>query len=207
VIDHRAVSFYEPSPAWRWHGLGMLQREMSETLRVHVWHPDLVKVPPGLRRVHDHRFDLRSLVLIGSLVDKWYDVFVGAPDANTKIWSIKHAKIQKGASAKPGTHPTGGDDEPDVDLIGSARADRTATFTRRAGELYEIPRGAFHESEPTGLVITLVGRHNFAPGVSARVLGDHAHSAIAGQHHAYERDEAVVERVLAIAARAVGDAA
>ena len=24
--------FWQPSPAWRWHGLGMLQRELSEAM-------------------------------------------------------------------------------------------------------------------------------------------------------------------------------
>ncbi len=218
-MSETSIKFYEPHPAWRWHGLGMLQREISDEVRVHVWHPDLVKVPPGLRRVHDHRFDLSSLVMVGRLIDHAYDVFIGAPGSNTKIWSIRHAKIQRhsvnsivqltvgaGLAAvdeKPGTHPTGPDDDPDVELIGPALATPTISANRRAGDLYTIARGDFHQSEPVGLAITIVHRANFAAGVSARVLGDHAHSAIAGQHATIERDDAVVARVLAEAREAL----
>lgn len=230
-MSETSIRFYHPHPAWRWHGLGMLQREISDEVRVHVWHPDLVKVPPGLRRVHDHRFDLSSLVMVGRLIDHAYDVFIGAPNANTKIWAIKHAKIQHaapplpntfadlkngsamaaaiqrespwGAVLKPGAQPTTPGDDPDVDLIGPALAEPTISANRRAGDLYTIPRGDFHQSEPVGLAITIVHRANFAAGVSARVLGDHAHSAIAGQHAAIERDDAVVERVLAEARSAL----
>lgn len=213
ALNATPINFYEPSPAWRWHGLGMLQREISDEIRVHVWHPDLVKVPPGLRRVHDHRFDLYSLVLIGHLIDISYDVKIGPPAVvartNTKAWWIKHAKIQRAGQphmSKLGTHPTTPGDDSDVELIGDARAELRATESRRAGELYAIARGEFHESLPTGLAITLVRRVNFAEGTSARVLGDRAHSAIAGQHRTIERDDAVVSRVLGIARDRLRDA-
>ena len=55
---------------WRHHGLGMLQAELSESLRVHVWHPSLVS--PGMvwpRCVHDHRFDIGSVVVVGAVRD------------------------------------------------------------------------------------------------------------------------------------------
>ena len=42
---------------WRHHGLGMLQAEFSEELRMHIWHPKLVS--PGmacpLRRAAESR--------------------------------------------------------------------------------------------------------------------------------------------------------
>jgi hypothetical protein len=182
----------------------MLQREISNVARVHIWHPSLVKVPPGFRRVHDHRFDLTSLVLAGELIDHGYFVDDKTNDRNTKMWSIIHAKIQRAASDKPSTHPTSASDDPDVELIGDVYAERIRSETRLAGEVYRIPRGWFHESEPRALTITLVSRENFNAGQSARVLGDTAHSAIAGQHRAIERDESIVSEILFCAAKVIG---
>ncbi len=197
--------FFAPSPAWRWHGLGMLQREISESTRVHVWHPALVKVPMGFRRVHDHRFDLTSLVLVGELVDKAYAVVLvdEATDANTHAWSIVHAKIQRGTGEKPSTHPTGPGDDPDVEYIGKVFAKCTGDRIRLPGEVYRVARGDFHESDPRTLAITIVSRENFDRLRQARVLGDTAHSAIAGQHHTIERDDSIVGHILGIAAQAL----
>lgn len=190
--------FWQPSPAWRWHGLGMLQRELSESTRIHVWHPLLVKVPAGFRRVHDHRFDLTSLVLAGEFIDRHYDVqFVDKPgDANTWMWSIIHAKIQRGASDKASTQPTAPGDDPDVESIGRVFAKVSGEHRRLAGEVYQIERGAFHETQPMTLAITLVSREKFHRDRQARVLGETAHSAIAGQHHSIQMDESIVASVL-----------
>jgi hypothetical protein len=60
---------------WRHHGLGMLQAELSETLRIHIWHPKLVSPEMAWPRcVHDHRFDLESAVVIGAVRDVLPDV-------------------------------------------------------------------------------------------------------------------------------------
>ncbi len=106
---------------WRHHGLGMLQAELSDSLRVHIWHPKL-RTPEmrGLRAVHDHRFSFESAVLVGAITDVPYDVrqhdgarlggkpvpLVDPPSAplmgdgswvETKCWQIKHAEIQADA--------------------------------------------------------------------------------------------------------------
>ena len=174
----------------------MLQREISNVTRVHIWHPLLVKVPPGFRRVHDHRFDLTSLVLAGELIDHGYFVDAKTNDQNTKMWSIVHAKIQRAAGDKPSTHPTSASDDPDVELIGDVYAERIRSEARLPGEVYRIPRGWFHESEPRTLTVTLVSRENFNQEQQARVLGDTAHSAIAGQHRTIERDDRLVNEIL-----------
>jgi hypothetical protein len=55
---------------WRHHGLGMLQAEISETLRIHIWHPKLVSEGMAWPRcVHDHRFDITSAVIVGEVID------------------------------------------------------------------------------------------------------------------------------------------
>jgi hypothetical protein len=53
----------------------MLQAELSETLRIHIWHPKLVSPEMAWPRcVHDHRFDLESAVVIGAVRDVLPDV-------------------------------------------------------------------------------------------------------------------------------------
>ncbi len=53
------------------HGLGFLQVELTDHLRIHVWHPDLPR-----RRcfehssIHNHRFGFESTVLVGEIVNR-----------------------------------------------------------------------------------------------------------------------------------------
>lgn len=182
---HPLGSFFDPSPDWRWHGLGMLQRELSMSARVHVWHPLLLRVPKeNFRRVHDHRFDLTSIVVYGTVTDVRYHVDRADEDvANTKMWAITHAKMQTG------------DDVGFIDFVKATPSNQRTVY--KAGQHYHIPRRAFHESVPTDLAITIVTRSNFLPETeSARVLGDHAHSAIAGAHSPIARDDELVAEVL-----------
>lgn len=176
------VDFFAASEAWRWHGLGMLQRELSEGTRIHIFHPRLLRVPDAhFRRVHDHRFDIDSLVLVGELVDVAYDVFFAADnEPNTKCWGIRHAKMQTGD---------------DVSDLGPVRAVEIARERRPVGTSYHIPRRRFHTTVVDDLAITVVSRTNFDRN-DARVLGDVAHSAIAGNHSPIKRDDDVVAGVL-----------
>lgn len=194
--------FFEMHSDWRWHGLGMLQRELpgsSGVTRVHVWHPNLIRVPmENFRRVHDHRFDITSLVIFGKITDVHYDVQHarspilgpikgdGRPEnvANTKMWAITHAKVQTGD---------------DVREIADVYAERAWSAPRVAGNIYSISRRNFHMTEVNALALTVVTRSNFlesGPIGNARVLGDTAHSAIAGNHGPIPRDDEVIYDVL-----------
>lgn len=84
---------------WRHHGLGMLQGEIDDLTRVHIWDPSLRTIPfEGYRDVHDHRFDLYSTILIGEIEDVRYHVVAAFEgEGDTDAWEIKHAKIQKDA--------------------------------------------------------------------------------------------------------------
>src|SRR4051812_39653073 len=62
-----------PSLKWRHAGFGALQAYIREgderELRVHIWHQSLIK--DGIEEsglCHDHRFDMRSSVLVGRII-------------------------------------------------------------------------------------------------------------------------------------------
>jgi hypothetical protein len=160
---------------WRHHGLGMLQAEFDEELRIHLWYPGLRVLPRGLREVHDHHFDLESTIIVGSIIDTQYDVIEvadhsGPFDAQsgwmkTECWAIKHAKIQGQGESKGCSTAT------DTSLIGKAWTRVKSEIIHCAGTSYRIANRQFHSTRVTDLAITIVYRSNFDDHL-ARVLGD-----------------------------------
>lgn len=152
--------------AWRHHGLGMLQAELSHSLRMHIWHPSLSTIPDGdFRRVHDHRFTLTSFVIVGAIDDEPWLVrqHGGHEGSNAEMFEIVHAKEQERVA----------------DIARSLGPVYARPWTRRmylGGDVYTIKRRAFHTTSVEGLAITMVARTDF-DGDHARVLG-HGSSAI-----------------------------
>jgi hypothetical protein len=66
-----------PTLRWRVHGIGLLQAYLIESdpeIRVHIWCESLLR-KPGIQAsgaIHDHRFDLTSLVLTGGITHSEY---------------------------------------------------------------------------------------------------------------------------------------
>lgn len=185
---------------WRHHGLGMLQRELDDTTRIHVWHPSL-RAPwtDGFRAVHDHRFDFASAVMVGSLDDVPYDVVknvgehypVGSWRAcpETDLFEIAHAKLQmKGDTSK--RH------------LGKVFVRKLLPRTRTEGDVYEVRRRLFHTTITNGLAVTVVSRSNFDDH-PARVL-DNPESGIVPKTDATSRLrwKVLEEAVRAIATQA-----
>lgn len=181
---------------WRHHALGMLQGELSPFIRIHIWDSDLVRFSEGSpRAVHDHRFDLLSYVVAGELTDVHYDVRPGTerprrpgwdfdPEDWTpsRVWEIKHAKIQ--------AH-----DASDFHLLGPCYYRQGVRRTFGQGEVYHIPKRAFHTTTKANAV-TFVRRSNF-DDVPARVLGElNGHEIITGiiRSTGGRRIDEVVER-------------
>lgn len=55
------------------HGLGFIQIQLSAGQRLHVWHPELPRRSCFEHSsIHNHRFDFRSLILIGEQNDTPY---------------------------------------------------------------------------------------------------------------------------------------
>jgi hypothetical protein len=154
---------------WRHHGLGMLQSELSDTLRIHVWSPELRTIPEtNLRCCHDHRFDLESAVVAGSIIDTPYIVLIGAQPYlatsrydvgffRTEAFSIIHAKEQNGVAD-------------DCASLGEAWAKELPSVTYNSGTGYRIARRDWHTTRVAGVTVTVVYRSNF-DDKPARVLG------------------------------------
>jgi hypothetical protein len=158
-FDFSYGSFLAERVKWRHHGLGMLQAEFADDLRVHVWHPCLKRME-GWRNVHDHRFDLVSAVVVGAVTDVPCHVFEKEPpEFRTELVpcsEITHAKAQKpGELPRPTSQVWAVLDEP----VGWS-----------AGSVYTIARREFHTTRVSGLAITVVHRQNFDER-PARVLG------------------------------------
>lgn len=166
---------------WRHHGLGMLQAEFSEDLRIHIWHPALVN--PGMawpRCVHDHRFDLTSAVVLGEIIDVPCNVqevphpFTASLSKSQQwvgIYEIEHAKNQdlmvKNPSGPQGQK--GCSTATSAKLLNKGYVEATGIERQSAGWEYRIRRREFHTTRIEGLTITVVHRSNFDDRL-ARVL-------------------------------------
>lgn len=152
---------------WRWHGFGMLQCDLDESLRIHIHHPALRTIPPeNLRSVHDHRFYMTSAVLVGEVIDTPYAVLLGQEPADwvkpqffkTEAFSITHAKVATG------------DDDLDTTNLGVAWAKEFMSSRVSAGSVYAMARRDWHTTRVDALAVTLVHRSNFDTE-PARILG------------------------------------
>ena len=191
-----SVSHAGSQLAWRHHGLGMLQAELSETLRIHVWHPRLVS--PHMvwpRCVHDHRFDFTSAVVLGSIRDVLPNVRPDQPTHASGGWEkarsyeIEHAKNQDRMVLEKGcSTATSAKFLEDV-VLTRYHADTTY----KAGDAYEMKRRVFHTTETIDLAVTVLHRANFDDRL-ARVLcaPDADVTAISG----IVRDESLDHQIL-----------
>ena len=145
----------KPRSVWRNHGIGMLQAYFIEgenpEVRMHIWHPDLIR--SGLHNngsVHDHRFDMKSTVLIGSLREKTYETFED-PNGDWESWSIVPART---AGKEKGFD---GDCAPTGEIVRIKEAERI----HLSKTTYTLPRGVFHESfSDNGLTITICSMYD-----------------------------------------------
>lgn len=164
---------------WRHHGIGVLQAYIAEgadpEVRLHVWDQRLVK--PGISEtgdVHDHRFDLVSVVLAGEVGhEEW--VMAEAEDGPYRMSSVVHARL----AAETRYHGTVTEHE------GRYKAYK-ARHLLPAGLMYRFPLGAFHRSfVPGGTTVTRCEKHNQREDIQARVV----FRADTPQVHAFGHDE------------------
>ena len=121
-----------PSKKVSLHGLGFLQVQLSDQLRIHVWHPDL---PRRLcfehSSVHNHRFGFQSTVLAGSVL-------------NHVVAPILVAGIDKGDQYYLYEHPwfpaTGG----------PWRFVHVSSMSYEAGQSYSMLPYVYHETAIVG---------------------------------------------------------
>lgn len=162
-----AVAFALPHISWRHSGLGVLQGYLHEgtehELRVHVWHRSLRR--PGIDDsglLHDHRFDLDSQVLVGTLHQDEYQLR-GDTDGHWVLYEVLHARAKYERSGGATFH-----EEPTL---------LTPRFTTRSvrvhvpeGYAYHFPKRQFHGTRFDGeLAVTLLTKSN-QDELPARIL-------------------------------------
>lgn len=172
-----------PQLKWRHAGFGALQsyiREGAEReLRAHIWHPSLIKAgieESGL--CHDHRFDMRSSVLAGRIIQTEIRLDP-ACDGDWETLRVLHAReaMERGGSFHHDPIPTG-------DYFY-----RTPVVYRiDAGYGYTFDKFAFHETRAYGVTITLVEKSN-QEDVNARILAPRGKPVI----HAFTEPQSPAE--------------
>lgn len=136
-----------PTLEWRWHGIGVLQayvREGSEReLRVHLWSRELML--PGISEscnAHNHRFTLRSTLLLGELLHTEWNV---EPGTGYSLYDFVHARLQTDENSSA------------MRLLPGEVSVQRVPILLRTGDTYTFQRGAYHDSCPTtDIALTLV---------------------------------------------------
>lgn len=108
-----------------WFGLGFIQLKMDEHNRFHFWHPDLPKTSAYDEEWHDHRYDFRSNVLVGSITNEMA-TWRKNKSGDHAVWEVCCAG--NGANYKC---------EADLIPIGE--------FTTHAGDSYFLHRDTLHK--------------------------------------------------------------
>lgn len=173
-----------PRLEWRHSGLGMLQAYVREggceEMRIHVWHPSLKLKGIEFRGLsHDHRFDMRSWLLVGEL--HHVDVQT-VPDSEGDFHVYEVVNARK-ALRETGT------------LAGEFRLCPNAFNITRTirhfstGKVYSLRKRMFHESYPVSeMVITVVMKTN-QDEVPARILSSTRHSPLNAFSLPIDKDE------------------
>jgi hypothetical protein len=130
------------------HGLGFIQVKLPANRRLHVWHPDLPRrACYEWSAIHNHRFSFRSTVIVGTRVNRRYDVITApfeepfGPKSHLRI-SHDGPRCEKGGRLSY--------------VAGQARAEPLPIEHYAAGQSYEMPMLQYHETPNSGVVVTLM---------------------------------------------------
>jgi hypothetical protein len=124
------------------HGLGFIQVTLPGNQRLHVWHPDLPRRKCFEHSaIHNHRFAFRSTVLVGTQINRRYDVNLWR-DGTHDMVSHNGPRLPSGSRSS----------FVDGQCVIQAHDDRSYG----PGEAYEMPARAYHETPNSGIVVTLM---------------------------------------------------
>lgn len=148
-----------PNLKWRVHGLGVLQAYISEggdtESRLHIWHPDLCTTN-DTGRPHNHRFDLKSLILVGELTHNIWHL-----EEDLRGEWYKYSVVPRRQQAG---------NESDLQRISNISYRRKIVGERKtAGDIYTFSKGMYHTTVTNRLCVSLVEMTNKFG--SATVLG------------------------------------
>lgn len=142
VRDLVISALASPTLQWRRHGIGVVQAYLTESTRLHVWHPSAETVTIDDGMIHDHRFDLTSTVIFGQIEN----VLVTPRRGDEyRMYEVLHALL-------------GRTDAP-VALDGMFSVS-TLHLKYPAGSTYSMPARTFHRTIAEPYTVTLVQKYN-----------------------------------------------
>lgn len=162
----------------RLHPEGFVQVKGLPSGQLHVWHESLPRYADE-DTLHDHVWDLRSQVLVGTQVDEDYAFYV-EPEADWQQWCVvdldalyktQTSCVDSVATDRPGL---GGTAIAPAGVYGYVA--RIRRIEVPAGESYLIPRRMFHRSLAVPGTATLTHKAARLEGEQPRVLAKRGHS-------------------------------
>ncbi len=191
-----------PSLRWRRHGIGVIQAYIREggehEVRIHVWHPDLVR--PGIADhgdIHDHRFDLHSVVLHGTLQ---HEEFYTEPDPDGpwRVHQVTHNRRNPEGAFRNNVHDVvPGPLSPTAVRVTAV----SSTHEFGPGDWYAFRRGYFHRTRVSGLVVTVATKTDQVDA-GARILSRHGSPPVAAFDPADTGDTDLAKTIVRILADA-----
>jgi hypothetical protein len=126
------------------HGLGFIQIVVAPTKRIHVWRPDIPRRKCyAVSRTHNHRFSFKSTVLVGTLVNRRYEI-MRVPEAYATHDMVSHAGERLGTGARRSF------------VDGHCRLASFSDERVESGRSYYMDALAYHETLDTGVVVTFI---------------------------------------------------
>lgn len=152
------------------HGLGFIQVKLPANRRMHVWHPDLPRRACfEFSPIHNHRFSFRSTVLVGTQVNRRYNVIEIDP-ANAVLGAHEtHDRISHDG-------PRGPEGGRISFVAGGAIVSVLPDELYLPGEAYEMPIGQYHETPNSGVVVTLMEKLEESTDFHASTLIECGHT-------------------------------
>ncbi len=112
----------------KWFGLGFIQLKLSETHRMHFWHPDLKPYDDNFENeFHDHRYPFESNVLVGEITNE--------------IATAAHSMIATDTVMKQVCCSGGGSE-----FISHIHIQQLCRFATSAGHSYSVHENTFHRT-------------------------------------------------------------
>lgn len=123
----------------RYHGNGFCQLYLNPKTRLHVFHPGVRARRVENSRIHDHRWDMYSHVLLGMVHHKVFKLTEDKAGSWRLVCPTAASKV-----APLVEHPT------------TYRMQTIGECKMSAGSSYSFPARNFHRSSHTGLTMTVI---------------------------------------------------
>lgn len=132
------------------HENGFIQLQLDAVLRLHVWPDGPIVKQRTDSPIHDHRFDISSMVLKGRLVHTEYELVDRGEDGPYHVHRVEQGRLV-----------------PSSRYVSAHVRDK---FELTAGSVYSFAALRFHTSEGVDLTATLMRKTGQSEDVPARVL-------------------------------------